>query len=186
MSKEIYVAVNGKDTHPGTKARPFATLTRARDANDATLPPTFVATFQRLAHNVDVANALKAIVHAAACHLDQMIHHIVDFAGVNEVCHPELGRQRLLIRVQIDTNDASSAHQFGALNDIESDAPKAKYRDGGAGLNFHRERDRANPGCDAAADVTNFVEGRILAHFGDGYLGQNRKIRKGRTAHVMK
>ena len=32
MSKEIYVAINGKDTHPGTKARPFATLTRARDA----------------------------------------------------------------------------------------------------------------------------------------------------------
>ena len=32
MSKEIHVAVNGKDTHPGTKARPFATLARARDA----------------------------------------------------------------------------------------------------------------------------------------------------------
>ena len=29
MSKEIHVAVNGKDTHPGTKARPFATLARA-------------------------------------------------------------------------------------------------------------------------------------------------------------
>ena len=32
MSTEVYVAVAGKDTHPGTRKRPFATLARARDA----------------------------------------------------------------------------------------------------------------------------------------------------------
>jgi hypothetical protein len=32
VSIEIYVAVDGKDTQPGTQKRPFATLARARDA----------------------------------------------------------------------------------------------------------------------------------------------------------
>ena len=32
MSIEIYVAVNGNDTHRGTRKQPFATLIRARDA----------------------------------------------------------------------------------------------------------------------------------------------------------
>jgi hypothetical protein len=32
LAAEFYVAPNGNDAHPGTKAEPFATLERARDA----------------------------------------------------------------------------------------------------------------------------------------------------------
>ena len=45
--------------------------------------------------------------------------------------------------------------------------------------------DRADAGGDAAADVADLVERRVLAHLGERDLGQHGEIGEGRAAHVV-
>ena len=45
--------------------------------------------------------------------------------------------------------------------------------------------DGADAGGDAAADVADLVEGRVLAHFRDGDLRQHGEVGEGRAAHVV-
>ena len=139
-----------------------------------------------MAHHIDVTNTLKAVVDTAAGHLDQVINDVIDLTRIYKVRHAELGRQLDFVRVEINTNNAARAHQFGALNDVQANAAQSEHRNGGTGLDFHRKRNGANPGGHTAADVTNLVEGRVFSHFCHGDFGQHGEVREGRTAHVMK
>src|SRR5690606_20969071 len=105
--------------------------------------------------------------------------------GVDEIGHAELPGQGYLGGVQVDADDAGGPHHFRPLNHIEADAAEAKYRHGGTGLHLHGEGDGPDPGGDAAADVADLVEGRVLPHLGQGDLRQQRVVGKGRTAHVV-
>src|SRR5213079_3226363 len=57
--------------------------------------------------------------------------------------------------------------------------------DVGARLDFGGVDDGADPGRDAAADVADLVERRVLADLRDRDLGQDSKIREGRRSHVV-
>src|SRR5690606_1078507 len=114
-------------------------LAGAGDADDAALAPALVAAFQGLAHHLDVADALEAVVHPAPGHLHDMIHQVLHLAGVDEIGHAELPGQGYLGGVQVDADDAGGPHHFRPLNHIEADAAEAKYRHGGTGLHLHGE-----------------------------------------------
>ncbi len=138
-----------------------------------------MAAFQRLAHDINVADAFKAVIDTTAGHLNQMIHDILDFAWVDEISHTKMFTQLRFLRVEIDTNNTGRANHARALNDIQANASQAKHGDRRARLNLHGEGNRANAGCDAAADIANLIEGCILAYLGDSYFGQYREVRKG-------
>ena len=70
-------------------------LARARDADDHRDAPAAVAALERLAHQLDVADALEAVVGAALGQLDEVRHQIaLDLLRVDEVGHAELLGQR--------------------------------------------------------------------------------------------
>ena len=74
-------------------------------------PPALVAALQRLAHDLDVADALERVVHATVGHVDDGIGHIVDLGRVDEVGHAELLGQGAFAGIDIDPDDAVRTHQ---------------------------------------------------------------------------
>src|SRR5690606_13746224 len=66
-------------------------LARPRDADDHRGAPALVAALERLAHHLDVADALEREVGAAAGEVDDVGHELAggDLAGVDEVGHAE-------------------------------------------------------------------------------------------------
>ena len=52
-------------------------LARGRDADDDALAPAAMAAFQRLAHDVDIADAFEGVVGAAAGEVDDRLHDLV-------------------------------------------------------------------------------------------------------------
>ena len=85
---------------------------------------------QRLAHDVDVADALEAIVGAAVSQVgeicDQLPFHLF---RIDEVGHAELARERFPLRIDIHADDLVRARHARALNDVEPDAAEAEDDD---------------------------------------------------------
>ena len=108
-----------------------------------------------------------------------------DLVRIDEMGQPEFPRQRFALGVDIDADDPVGAGEFRALDDVEADAAEPEHHHTGAGLDLRGEDHRANARGDAAADVADFVERRILAHFGERNLGHHRVIRESRAAHVV-
>src|SRR5690554_94369 len=90
-------------------------LTRAGHADDVALAPTLVRALECLTHDVDVTDALEAVVHATG-HLYDVVDDVVDVLRVDEVGHAELATQGLARRVQVDADDAAGAGQLQALD----------------------------------------------------------------------
>ena len=68
-----------------------------RDADDDADAPALVAALERLAHHLDVADALEAVVGAALGQVDQIGHEVaLDLLRVDEVGHAEFLGQRPL------------------------------------------------------------------------------------------
>ena len=73
-------------------------LAGAGDADDRALAPALVAAFERLAHGRDIADALEAMVGAAAGEVHQVGHEVAfDLLGVDEVGHAEALAERLAL-----------------------------------------------------------------------------------------
>src|SRR5882724_6624962 len=161
-------------------------LPRSGDADDDRHAPATVAALERLAHEIDVADALEAVVGAAVGQTHQVLHQIpADFLGVHEVRHPEAFRKRLAARIDIHADDLVRADQARALDDVQPNAAQAKHHHVRAGLDLGGIDDRPDAGRDAAADVTDLLEGRVLADFGERNLRQHRVIGKSRASHVV-
>src|ERR1700730_8239966 len=161
-------------------------LPRSGDADDDRHAPATVEALERLAHEIAVTAALEAVVGTAVRETHQMLHQVpADFLGVNEVRHPEAFCQRLAARIDIHADDLVRTDQARALDDVQSNAAQAKYHHVRAGLDLGGIDDRPDAGRDAAADVTDLLEGRVLADFGERNLRQYRVIGKSRASHVV-
>ena len=99
--------------------------------------------------------------------------------------HAEFLGERAAAGVEVDADDHVGADQSAALDDVEPDAAEAEHDDLGAGLDLGGVDHRADAGGDAAADVADLVERRVLADLGDRDLRQHREIGEGRGAHVV-
>src|SRR5665213_2017025 len=163
-------------------------LARAGDTDDDRFAPAAVAAFERLAHHVDVADALERKVGAAAGEIDHGLHHFVatDLVRIDEMRHAEFFGDGALCRIGVDADNLVGANHACSLDDVEPDAAQPEHRDVCARPHLGGVDDGADAGGDAAADVANLVERRVLAHLGDGDLRQHGKIRKRRAAHVVK
>ena len=130
-----------------------------------------MAAFERLAHHIDIAYALEAVVRAAACEFDKVRHQVVlggQVPRVDEMGHAEFSRQSFARGVEVDADDLVGAGHARALHDIEAYAAKAENHHVGARFNLGRVDHRTDAGGDAATDVADLVEGRVLADFCQG------------------
>ena len=87
--------------------------------------------------------------------------------------------------IEVDADDLVGADHARALDHVEADAAEPEHDDIGARPDFRGVDDGADAGRDAAADVADLVERRVLAHLGERDLGQHGEVREGRAAHVM-
>jgi hypothetical protein len=88
-------------------------------------------------------------------------------------------------RVEVDADDHVGAGQARALDHVEADAAEAEHHDVGAGLDLGGVDHRADAGGDAAADVADLVERRVLADLRQRDLGHHGVVGEGRGAHVV-
>src|ERR1700733_2058492 len=161
-------------------------LAGARDADDDGHAPTAVAALERLAHDVDVPDALEAVVRAAVREGDEVRDQVAfDLFGVDEVGHAEFLGQLLAARIDIDAHDLVGAYQMRALDHIQADPTQAEHHHVGARLDLRGFHHGADAGGHAAADIANLVERRILAEFRHRDLGHHREIGERRASHVV-
>src|SRR5688572_5189870 len=137
-------------------------LAGAGDADDHRDAPAAMAALERLAHHVNVADALEAVVRAAARELDDLRDDIPAF-GVDEMRKTELARERFALRIEVDADDHVGAHHACALHHVEPDTTQAEDHDICARLHLGGVDHRADSSGHAAADVADLVERRVLA-----------------------
>src|SRR5882757_2457089 len=161
-------------------------LAGAGDADDHGNAPAAMAAFERLTHDVDVADALEAVIRAAVGEIDEVRHEIAaDLLGIDEMRHAEFLGERFAFRIDVDADDLVGADEFRALNDIEADAAQAEYHDVGAGFHLGGIDDGADAGGHAAADIAHLVERGIFTNLGHRNFRKHGEIRKSRTTHVV-
>src|SRR5262245_55157592 len=103
-------------------------LPRARDADDHRDAPAAMAAFERLTHQIDVTDALEAVVSTAVRQRNQVLHQIpADLLRIDEVGEAELLGERAALRIEIHADDAVRAGQPRALHDVQADATQAEH-----------------------------------------------------------
>src|SRR5665213_1751946 len=135
-------------------------MTGRRDADDDRFAPAAVAAFERLPHDVHIADAFKGEIGAALRDVDDGLHDFVfaDLIRVDEMRHTEFLGHGALARISVDADDFIRADHARSLQDVQTDAAEAEDRDIGAGPDFRRVDDGADAGGDAATDVANFID----------------------------
>src|SRR5690606_20102628 len=131
----------------------------AGDADDDRLAPAAMAAFERLAHDVDIADALEAVVGASLGQLDQVRDQVaLHVIRIDEVRHAEFLGERLALWVDVDADDHVGADHARALDHVEADAAETEHDDVGTRLDLGGIDDRADARGHAAADIADLVE----------------------------
>src|SRR5687767_1897420 len=159
-------------------------LPRAGHADDHRHAPAAMAALERLAHEIDVADALETVVGAAAGDCDDFGDDVFSF-WIDEMRQPEFFSQFSSFIIRIYADDHVRAGHPGALNDIQADAAEAEHRHVRAGLHLRRVDDGADAGGDAAADVAHLVERRVVTDLGQRDLRQYGEVGERRAAHIV-
>src|SRR5579862_2081965 len=151
-----------------------------------------MAALQRHAHEMDIADAFEGVVGAADLigaalgHVDQVRDEVaVDLLRIDEVRHAEALAPGLLLRVEIDADDHVGAGEAEPLDDVEPDAAEPEYDRFCTRLDLGGVDHRADAGGDAAADIADLVERRVVANFRHRDFRQHGEIGEGRAAHIV-
>src|SRR5262245_7013192 len=167
-------------------------LAGAGNADNHADAPATVAAFQRLAHHRDIAGAVESVIGAADLvgavlgHIDEMRDEVgARFLGVDEVGHTEALAPGFLVVVDVDADDHVGASEAKPLDHIEPDAAEPEHDCFRSWLDLRGIEHRADAGGDAAADIADLVERRVLANLRNRDLRQHRELGEGRTAHVV-
>lgn len=139
------------------------------NTDDDRFTPTFVAAFQCVTHDFGVADTFKGIIGTAFGQIHQVRDKITfNFGWIDEMRHAEFFAPFLLGIVHIHANNHLGASKAEPLYNIQADTAQAKYDGAASNLGFRRIDDSANARCYTAADITDLVERRIRADFGQG------------------
>ena len=156
-------------------------------ADDHRLAPAAVRAFQRRAHHLDVANALKAVINAPLGHLDDdLLDWLVKVFRVDAVGRAKGARQIELAGVGIDGDDAAGFGQFCALNHGQTDAAQTEHRHAVALLHFGGVFDGAESGGHAAAEQADLLRIGVRVDFGQRDSGDHGVFAERAATHVMK
>jgi len=81
-------------------------------------------------------------------------------------------RPKPTVGIEVDADDHLGADEAAPLDDVQANAAETEYNAFGAGFDLCGIDHGADPGRDAAADVTHLIERRVLADFRDRDFGQ--------------
>ena len=163
-------------------------LASGGNTNDDALAPALVAGLERRAHDADIARAVKGVVAATIRHLNQLVDNglvLFEIIGVDEISRAEFFGPLLLGGVDVDDDNLGGLVDDGALDDRQADATGAKDGNVGALLDIGRHARGAVARGDAAAEQARTVHGRVGLHGDDRNVGEDRVLRKGRSAHEV-
>src|SRR4029453_18835388 len=161
-------------------------LAGAGNADDHRHTPSAMAALERLAHHVDIADAFEGVIGATSSEVHYVGHEIpLDLLRIDEVRHAEFSRERFARRVDVDANYHVGAGHAGTLDHVEPNAAQPEYDYVRAGFDLGRVEHRANARGDAAANVADLVEWRVLTNLGHRDLGQHREVCERGAAHVV-
>src|SRR5580704_3619753 len=161
-------------------------LAGAGHADNHADPPAAVGAFERLAHDIDIADTLEAVIGAALRQVYEIGDKVtLNLLRVDEMGHPEFLGHLPPLRIEIDADDHVGPGHTRTLDYVEPDAAEAEHDDGGARVDLRGVDHRPDAGGDPAADIADLVEGRVLADLCDGDLRQDREVREGRCTHVV-
>lgn len=165
-------------------------LTGSRHTDDDALSPTFVTSLQRTAHNMHITRAVKRVIAATICHLDQLLLNALttQLGRVDKVGSTELLSPLLLGVVDIDDNDPASLVLRRTLDDRETDTAGAEDGNVGSLLNTVLaccDDGRTVARRDTAAEKTGAVHGSLGGDGHDGDVRDNGVLREGRGAHEV-
>ena len=103
-------------------------LTRRRNADDDRHAPALVRRLQGSAHRVDVANALKGVVHATIGHIhDHLLDGTGVFGRINTVGCAQLTGHFKLVFVEVNGNDSGGFGHHSTLDHAQSNPTAAKH-----------------------------------------------------------
>src|SRR5207302_6831406 len=92
-------------------------LAGAGDADDDAAPPAAVRAFERLAHDVDIADALEAVIGAALRQVYEMRDEVtLNLLRVDEMRHSEFFGHFPPLWIEIDADDHVGPGHTGALD----------------------------------------------------------------------
>src|SRR6185436_3103392 len=127
-------------------------LAGARDSDDDRDTPAAVGAFQRLTHDIDVADAFERVVGTATGQYDKVRNQVGPRrARVDEMGQPELARQRLSTWIDVDADDHVGTGDARPLNDIQPDPAQTEHDDVRSGFHFGGVDHRTDAGRHAAA-----------------------------------
>src|SRR6185436_12851212 len=156
------------------------------NADDDRYTPAAMATLERLAHQLHVADALETVVGTTLGQLHEVSHDVAPhLLGIDEVRQAELARKRLARRVDVDAHDHVGAGHPGTLDYVEPNSSKAEHHDIRSRLDLGRIDHRPDTRGHSAADVADLFERRVFPDLGHGDFRQHREVREGRASHVV-
>src|SRR5277367_2396682 len=128
-------------------------LPRARDSDNHAGAPSTLTALERLAHQLDVADALERKIRATARQVHDMRNQVaLDLGRIHEMRETELLRYRLARRIKIDAHDHRGARHPRSLHDVEPDPAEPEHHHPIAGSYLRRVQHGADSGRDAASD----------------------------------
>src|SRR5262249_62067959 len=88
-----------------------------------------MATFQRLPHGGDIADAFEREIRTASGQVDNSLHHLVtaNLIWIDEMRHAEFLSRGALGRIGVDADDLVGADHPSALDHVESDPTDAEH-----------------------------------------------------------
>ena len=166
--------------------RPRADLgTRRRHPDDDAFAPALMGGLKRCAHHVTLPVASKCNRRRRRSVRPDGPPDRPQPWRVHEIGHAKRVPISILLVVQINANDLIGTRKAQPLNHVQADAAQTKDNRAAADLDLGGVDHRANARGDAATDITDFVERRVFAHFGQRDFRHNRVIGEGRAAHVV-
>src|SRR4029077_3081627 len=100
--------------------------------------------------------------------------------------HAEFFSDGAPARIEIDADDLVGAGHARALDDVEADTAEAEHCDVRAWPSRCGVDDGADAGRNAAADIADLVERRVLTDSCQCDLRQHSEVGKRRATHVVK
>ena len=98
------------------------------------------------------------------------------FTWINEMRHSKFFAPFLFTIIKVDAHDHIGPNHTKALNDIQSDAAKAKHHCIASKLCLGGVDHGTNSSGHAATDIADFVKRRCLVDLGQSDFRQHRKI----------
>ena len=110
-----------------------------------------------------------------------MRHQVaLDLRGIHEMGHAEFLGDSFARGIHVDADDHRRARHPRALHDVEADPAEPEHDHPVARLHLRGVQHGADSGRDAASDVANLFERRVVANFCQRDFGHHGKIRERR------